>query len=447
MANKSISELTAASSMGNNDLLVLEQNGVAKKLSGSILSTYVSGHGGIASTSYTPPVAPSLQGTLTLNFTDGTSTSVPIMNGAKGDTGAQGIQGIQGVQGEAFTYEDFTPEQLAALKGDDGNPGYCWIKWASVEPTADADMSDTPSDWMGIYTGASSTAPTAYTSYVWAKVKGEQGQQGLAGINGVRGTYIFESNNAVRGSEFNYYFYQSDLYAPVSSGWSVLRGDLIISGDTIYYANGRVDGDSSNPKFYVNEGTRFVLTGIPSGGTTSQVLSKSSDNDYDVTWKDPGSGTFKVTYGTTTIDDMSDAELNGKTLSLLRNGRQYIVAESTAGISSGTIVFTSADDDGTIYWCKAEDDGISLTTTWTNGSVSPGGGTPYDSNPAALGTASPGSSTAYARGDHIHPKPSASDIGAVAVAQGSGNAGKFLVVGSDGNVTTVTMTAWSGGSY
>ena len=52
--------------------------------------------------------------------------------GDKGDTGAQGIQGLQGVKGEkgdkgdkgdAFTYDDFTPEQLAALKGEKGDPG------------------------------------------------------------------------------------------------------------------------------------------------------------------------------------------------------------------------------------------------------------------------------------------------------------------------------------
>lgn len=42
---------------------------------------------------------------------------------------------------------------------------------------------------------------------------------------------------------------------------------------------------------------------------------------------------------------------------------------------------------------------------------------------------------------------SASDVGAVAVAQGVGHAGEFCVVGSDGNITTVTMTAWAGGSY
>lgn len=41
----------------------------------------------------------------------------------------------------------------------------------------------------------------------------------------------------------------------------------------------------------------------------------------------------------------------------------------------------------------------------------------------------------------------AADVGAVAVAQGVGHAGEFLVVGNDGNVTTVTLSTWQGGSY
>ena len=133
----------------------------------------------------------------------------------------------------------------------------------------------------------------------------------------------------------------------------------------------------------------------------------------------------------------------------------------------------------------------SYDATWANES---GGGTsvePYTSNPAALGTASPGSSDKYARGDHVHAKPtysksdvglgnvdnvqqysannpppypvssvnnqtgavtlsipsSASDVGAVASSQGVGHAGEFLVVGSDGNVTTVTLATWQGGNY
>ena len=41
----------------------------------------------------------------------------------------------------------------------------------------------------------------------------------------------------------------------------------------------------------------------------------------------------------------------------------------------------------------------------------------------------------------------AADVGAVAANQGSGNAGKFLVVGNDGIVVPVTMAVWQGGSY
>lgn len=39
--------------------------------------------------------------------------------------------------------------------------------------------------------------------------------------------------------------------------------------------------------------------------------------------------------------------------------------------------------------------------------------TAYDTAAQALGTASAGTSTSWARGDHIHPMPSASDVGAV----------------------------------
>lgn len=41
----------------------------------------------------------------------------------KGEKGDQGEQGIQGRRGEAFTYEMFTSEQLAGLKGEKGDKG------------------------------------------------------------------------------------------------------------------------------------------------------------------------------------------------------------------------------------------------------------------------------------------------------------------------------------
>lgn len=43
--------------------------------------------------------------------------------GPAGPTGATGPQGQQGPKGDAFTYDDFTPEQLAALTGPQGPQG------------------------------------------------------------------------------------------------------------------------------------------------------------------------------------------------------------------------------------------------------------------------------------------------------------------------------------
>ena len=60
--------------------------------------------------------------------------------GPKGDTGSQGPKGdtgAQGPKGDAFTYADFTPEQLAALtgpqgpKGDTGDNGHSPVVTAS----------------------------------------------------------------------------------------------------------------------------------------------------------------------------------------------------------------------------------------------------------------------------------------------------------------------------
>ena len=57
---------------------------------------------------------------------------LPGEKGDKGDTGPQGLKGdkgdkgdpgVQGPKGDAFTYADFTPEQLEALKGQKGDKG------------------------------------------------------------------------------------------------------------------------------------------------------------------------------------------------------------------------------------------------------------------------------------------------------------------------------------
>lgn len=58
----------------------------------------------------------------------------------------------------------------------------------------------------------------------------------------------------------------------------------------------------------------------------------------------------------------------------------------------------------------------------------------YAASPAALGTATPGASDLVARGDHIHPMPSASDVGARAL--NAAIAHEYTV--------TLTASGWTG---
>lgn len=63
--------------------------------------------------------------------------------------------------------------EFNVMDGSDG--AYVHIRYAAAQPTQDSDMKTTPDAWIGIYTGSSSTAPSAYTSYTWYQFKGPAG--------------------------------------------------------------------------------------------------------------------------------------------------------------------------------------------------------------------------------------------------------------------------------
>lgn len=190
MADKSISELVSASQVQAADLFVLEQGGTAKKLTGQILEnwlvSFADGHGGIQSIEYTAPVSPSLVGSMLITLADTTTVTVPVNNGRSitGITWAtSGTSGDGQTHTGTIAYNDGTTSTVTindGVKGDTGAAWYVHIKYAGVEPTSDADMGDTPDNWMGIYSGTLETAPTSYTSYAWYKVKGEKGDKGDA---------------------------------------------------------------------------------------------------------------------------------------------------------------------------------------------------------------------------------------------------------------------------
>ena len=110
-----------------------------------------------------------------------------------------------------------------------------------------------------------------------------------------------------------------------------------------------------------------------------------------------------------------------------------------------------AGDLGFLFAAYSPEDNAMVTATcldngeWSHRSIpipSPAQSTVYD-RPRMDGTSSAGSSAKYARADHVHPK----DTSKLDLDQGTANAGKFLVVGSDGNIAPVAMAAWEGGSY
>ena len=190
MADKTIGDLNFAPGTVDdaNTLFVVQQSGAAYKLSGHefilAMESVLDGHGGIKTIVYTAPVAPSLTGTLTITLADNSVTTFSINNG-KGITSIAktGSAGTPVVDTYTITYNDNTTSTFTVTngaKGDTGDSWYVWIRYSGSQPTQDSDMGTTPDNWMGIYSGTSSTAPTHYTSYQWFQIKGATGDTGAA---------------------------------------------------------------------------------------------------------------------------------------------------------------------------------------------------------------------------------------------------------------------------
>lgn len=183
MADKSVGELIAATSVTPTDLFVLEQNGTAKKLTGQTLEnwlvSFADGHGGIQSIAKLSTSG--LADTYRITLADTTTFDFVVTNGRSvnsiAKTAASGL-----VDTYTITYNDGTTSTFTVTngeKGDKGDNAYIWVKYASQEPTSSAvSIGDIPDDWMGVYFGNSSNAPTSYSEYKWYQIKGEKGDTG-----------------------------------------------------------------------------------------------------------------------------------------------------------------------------------------------------------------------------------------------------------------------------
>lgn len=205
------------------------------------------------------------------------------------------------------------------------------------------------------------------------------------------------------------------------------------------------------------------------GGTADQILAKKSNKDYDFKWVNQGGGGG----GTSDYNDLNNKpSINGVELSGNKTSVQLGISIPQPG-TSNPVMDGSASPGSSSNYARADHvhphdstkaDAGSVHSVPSGGSfgqylakisnndydvewVTGGGGgpSPYTSNPAALGSVSPGVSDNYSRGDHVHPKPSAADLGVIA-APASPTVGDFLVY-TAGGWDAVTMAEWQGGNY
>ena len=183
MADKAISELVKATVIGAKDLFVLQQDGTAKCLSGQVLLNWLTaaadGHGGIKSIDKINTSG--LADTYRITLADTNIFDFVVTNG-KGISKIAKTKTSGLVDTYTITFNDSSTSTFTVTngaKGDKGDNAYIWIKYASKKPTSSSvSLGDVPDEWIGIYTGTSSTAPTSYSSYKWYQIKGEKGDTG-----------------------------------------------------------------------------------------------------------------------------------------------------------------------------------------------------------------------------------------------------------------------------
>lgn len=183
MADKSIDQLNAAERVYASDLFVLQQSGTAKKLTGQVLEnwlvSFADGHGGIHSIEKISTSG--LVDTYRITLADTTIFDFAVTNGRSVNTISKtSTSGL--VDTYTINYNDGTTSTFTVKngeKGDKGDNSYVWIKYSSQEPTEEShSIGDIPDNWIGIYSGNASSAPSDWTLYKWFQIKGAQGNTG-----------------------------------------------------------------------------------------------------------------------------------------------------------------------------------------------------------------------------------------------------------------------------
>ena len=87
------------------------------------------------------------------------------VQGPQGIQGPQGEKGIQGEKGDAFTYDDFTEEQLASLKGEKGEKGDAGV--ISFIPVTELPEEDIVENAIYLVPAVDGAEPNLFDEYIY----------------------------------------------------------------------------------------------------------------------------------------------------------------------------------------------------------------------------------------------------------------------------------------
>ena len=240
MANKAISELPQASNVNNQDLFVLEQSGIAKKLTAETfiteqgiidaLAEALDGHGGIASVTLS-----SISGrtrTYLITFTDGTTTTFQVLDGTTiqsiAKTSTAGLVDTYTVTMSDGTTSFFTVTNGASI--------------TSVEKTSTSGLVDT-------YTITLNNG----TTQTFTVTNGERGPVGPAGdYAGIVGRDSL--NEAAMDDEFLVYDTSDEFEKKISLAG--LETSLVNKASVRTITNGENLNNITTPGFY------YVTSGV-----------------------------------------------------------------------------------------------------------------------------------------------------------------------------------------
>ena len=219
--------------------------------------------------------------------------------GARGETGPQGEKGDKGDKGDAFTYNDFTPEQLNALKGPQGEQGLQGIQGEQGVPGTNGVSPTVSTSKTGKITTITITdAIGVHTAEI------RDGQDGTGSGDMSKVTYDTNDDGIVDNADkVNGHTVEDDVPSTLSDTLEIVTGSsesISIIGNNIQITNGlkvidkKLYGDTSQ------DGTPTPDTPIEIQNVTGlqNVVISNSDSS--------SSNTYEVNLGNIELNKIGD---------------------------------------------------------------------------------------------------------------------------------------------